>query len=186
MRIIKWSCASSLLGELFVGLLTVRVWPGCRPWPWILVLLTIPNWFGSTGSSEEWWSGENSPLSAATKPTWRRRDGLRCVFLVALRNWNSTKISRKKCSLFLPAELCALWISLVSNLACASLQHPKPNLGVLTTVHPSFRCVLSFNPQTVMKCSPQPPDICGTADIGDLKLLSAHVFLSSFWDFAWE
>lgn len=26
-----------------------------------------------------WWSGVNSPLSAATKPTWRRRGGLRWV-----------------------------------------------------------------------------------------------------------
>lgn len=27
-----------------------------------------------------------------------------------------------------------------------------------------------------MKCSPQPPDICGTLAIGDLKLLGAHIF----------
>lgn len=76
------------------------------------------------------------------------------------------------CNLLLSAEL---WISLVANLACAAFQNNQ-NLRFLTAVYPSFRWVLSFNPRTVVKCSPQPPDISGASDPGDLKFLSAHIF----------
>lgn len=35
--------------------------------------------FGSLDNTFLWWSGVSSPLSAARKPTWRRRGGLRWV-----------------------------------------------------------------------------------------------------------
>lgn len=72
-----------------------------------------------------------------------------------------------------------LWISLVSNLRVwlvLPLYMNMWDLRFLKTVHHSFKCFLTFNPQIVMTCSPQPSDICGTLHIGDLKLLSVHIF----------
>lgn len=75
-------------------------------------------------------------------------------------------------------ELCALFVDFLhfkpQNLACAAFIYEYMRSEV--SVHLSFKCFLSLNPQTVVTCSPQPPDICGTLDIGDLKLLSVHIF----------
>lgn len=170
MPVCEWS--SSLFGQLFRRASVFDPAASCGPGP------------GSCGpfgpdldplvqlwSGREWWSGESSPLSAATKPTWRRRDGLRWV--ETQTTWYIKKFKRKKKKLlcfYLEDQSCALFFCFFFGLS----QFPNPrvwlvlplrieNLRFLTTVHPSFKCFLSFSHRSVMKYSPQPPDICGAS-----------------------